>query len=323
MPAFGTRLGTRFGSKLGTKFPADASGGAAPAFSGVVDALIAAGDTVRFAVSCGLQLDTAGGNHIRVRRASDNAETDVPSDPNTNLIDSAAIAAHCGASDGFIVTVYDRGGLANDYTNATTAEQPKIYDGATGIVLTGSLPMALCTGGAGGSGTGQGWARGDAAGYTGNQAITLFWFGSLTDLTGTTRTCVAMGMAGNAYRMGHYLSTGFGANPTDSSTIAIYRVFNLGTALATPSDFVQRTAAMANISASRLYQRGVELTELAVAAGVYTITTTGSGICANSVQARGITGRWSACIGLNDEPSAAALTALFAFGATLRTTAGV
>lgn len=300
----------------------ESGGGAAP-FVGVVDALIAAGDTINFAVSCGYQLDTNGGNQIRVRRASDNAEADIGVNASTHLIDSAAIATHCGASDGFGVTTYDRSGNARDFTNATTAEQPKIYDGATGIVLTGSLPMALCTGGAGGAGTGQGWARGDAAGYTGNQAITLFWFGSLTDLTGTTRTCVAMGMAGNAYRMGHYLSTGFGANPTDSSTIAVYRVFNLGTALATPSDFVQRSAAMANISASRLYQRGTELTELGVAAGTYTITTTGSGICANSVQARGITGRWSACIGLNDEPSAAALTALFAFGATLRTTAGV
>jgi hypothetical protein len=75
---------------------------------------------------------------FRIRRASDNAELDITTAGATIYVDQAAIAAHCGASVGSVVAVYDQsGGVSRDVTQVTAGLQPQIYNG-TAVVKSGS-----------------------------------------------------------------------------------------------------------------------------------------------------------------------------------------
>jgi len=76
---------------------------------------------------------------MRVRRSSDDAQTDIGFDSNGNL-DTAAIASHCGSSTGFVSIWYSQTG-SNDATQSTTSLQPQIYNGTT--VLTENGKPAL------------------------------------------------------------------------------------------------------------------------------------------------------------------------------------
>jgi len=78
------------------------------------------------------------GSAIRVRRSNDNAETDIGFNVFGEL-DTVALAAHCGSNDGFVVTWYDQAST-NDATQSTTANQPKIYVGTTGVVTENGKP---------------------------------------------------------------------------------------------------------------------------------------------------------------------------------------
>ena len=78
------------------------------------------------------------GSAIRVRRSNDNAETDIGFNVFGEL-DTVSLAAHCGSNDGFVVTWYDQAST-NDATQSTTANQPKIYDGTTGVVTENGKP---------------------------------------------------------------------------------------------------------------------------------------------------------------------------------------
>ena len=78
------------------------------------------------------------GSAIRVRRASDNAEQNIGFDGNGDL-DTTALATFCSGTDGFVKVWYDQAG-ANDATQTTTTNQPKIYDSATGVVTENGKP---------------------------------------------------------------------------------------------------------------------------------------------------------------------------------------
>jgi hypothetical protein len=90
---------------------------------------------------------TYTGDAIRVRRASDNTEQDIGFDVNGDL-DTSALTTFCTGTNGFVKTWYDQSGNARDATQSTTANQPKIYDSSTGVILdeNNSLPAALFTG---------------------------------------------------------------------------------------------------------------------------------------------------------------------------------
>ena len=80
------------------------------------------------------------GAYIRVRRSSDNVEADCSSD--------SAIASHCGASNGFVVKLYDQSGNARtDFSQSTNANQPQIYDGSAIIRAINSNPAMYVSGG--------------------------------------------------------------------------------------------------------------------------------------------------------------------------------
>jgi hypothetical protein len=73
------------------------------------------------------------GSAIRVRRSSDNTEQDIGFNVFGEL-DTVSLTAFAGAGDAFCKVWYDQSGSSNDATQTTTANQPKIYDGTTGVV---------------------------------------------------------------------------------------------------------------------------------------------------------------------------------------------
>jgi hypothetical protein len=82
---------------------------------------------------------TYSGPAIRIRRASDNLETDIDFLGYVPGLgspwDEAAANAHCAATSCFVKTWYDQSGAARDLTNATTSTQPQLI-----FSCNGSLP---------------------------------------------------------------------------------------------------------------------------------------------------------------------------------------
>lgn len=70
-----------------------------------------------------------GGPCVRLRRSSDNAESDFGFSGND--LDVASIASWLGANTGFLVTWYDQTGNVNNASQATTTKQPVYF--ASGI----------------------------------------------------------------------------------------------------------------------------------------------------------------------------------------------
>ena len=73
---------------------------------------------------------------MRIREINGDTETDIGFDSNGNL-DTAAIAAHCGSANGYVVTWYDQSGSGNNATQSTSTKQPQIYDGTAVITENG------------------------------------------------------------------------------------------------------------------------------------------------------------------------------------------
>jgi hypothetical protein len=80
------------------------------------------------------------GSCIRVRRSSDSTEQDIGF--SSDALDSSALTTFCSGTDGFIVTVYDQSGGANNLTQATASLQPKIVTSGTIITGANSKPCA-------------------------------------------------------------------------------------------------------------------------------------------------------------------------------------
>ena len=72
------------------------------------------------------------GAAVRIRRSSDNTETDIGF--LNNEFDSAAAQTFCGAGNGFVTTWYDQSEGSNNLVQTTAANQPQIV--SSGVVLT-------------------------------------------------------------------------------------------------------------------------------------------------------------------------------------------
>jgi len=81
---------------------------------------------------------TYTGDCIRVRRASDNTEQDIGFDGQD--LDTTALTSFCTGTNCFIRTWYDQSGQGNNFTQTTTAAQPKIYDSSTGVLKRNLVP---------------------------------------------------------------------------------------------------------------------------------------------------------------------------------------
>jgi hypothetical protein len=73
------------------------------------------------------------GNAIRVRRSSDNTETNIGFTALGNL-DTTTLTTFCSGTNGFVTTWYDQSGNARNATQTTAANQPQIV--SAGAVLT-------------------------------------------------------------------------------------------------------------------------------------------------------------------------------------------
>ena len=73
------------------------------------------------------------GSAVRVRRSSDNEEQNIGFNVNGGL-DTTALNTFCTGANGFVTTWYNQQG-SNNATQTTQANQPKIYDSVTGLVL--------------------------------------------------------------------------------------------------------------------------------------------------------------------------------------------
>jgi len=78
--------------------------------------------TVSPAVS--LLLDTYTGAAIRVRRSSDNTETDIGFV--SNVLDTTTLSTFCGVGNGFVTTWYDQSGNSRNLMSISSIYQPRI-----------------------------------------------------------------------------------------------------------------------------------------------------------------------------------------------------
>jgi hypothetical protein len=72
------------------------------------------------------------GGAIRVRRSSDNTESDISFNSLGNL-DTIALTSFCGAGNGFVTTWYDQSGNARNKVQATAVNQPQIVSSGSVI----------------------------------------------------------------------------------------------------------------------------------------------------------------------------------------------
>jgi hypothetical protein len=77
------------------------------------------------------------GAAIRVRRSSDNTETDIGFV--SNQLDTTSLLSFVGANNGFVTKWYDQSGNARDTSQGTTTKQPQIVSSGT-LILTNSKP---------------------------------------------------------------------------------------------------------------------------------------------------------------------------------------
>ena len=85
------------------------------------------------------------GNAIQVRRSSDNTTQDIGFSYFGDL-DTTALTAFCGSSNGFITTWYDQSGNANNATQATAADQPQIVNSGNVILENGKPTISFLSG---------------------------------------------------------------------------------------------------------------------------------------------------------------------------------
>jgi hypothetical protein len=77
------------------------------------------------------------GNAIRVRRASDNAESDIGFSGGN--LDTSSLTSFCSGTNGFVTTWYDQSGNSRNATQTTAANQPQIVSSGA-IINVNSKP---------------------------------------------------------------------------------------------------------------------------------------------------------------------------------------
>ena len=95
------------------------------------------------------KLSSSATNAVQVRRDSDDATQYigfVQDVFNGQSLDTAALSAFCGSANGYVTEWVDQSSNSNNAAQAIAPDQPKIYDGTTGVVTRGGKPSVLFTG---------------------------------------------------------------------------------------------------------------------------------------------------------------------------------
>ena len=117
------------------------------------------------------KISNSATNCMRIREDGGNTETDIGFSGDN--LDTAAIASHCGANNGYVVTWYDQSGNGNNLTQASTARQPPIYNGSN--VRTDSEGNVAMYADGGGSSTGDMLQVSNIISGTGGYSAFLFF----------------------------------------------------------------------------------------------------------------------------------------------------
>jgi hypothetical protein len=86
-------------------------------------------------------LSTSTTNVVKVRRSGDDAELDFTASEVSGGALAAWVVAGGGTEDGFVTTWYDQSGNANNATQATAANQPKIVSSGTLVTMNGKAAI--------------------------------------------------------------------------------------------------------------------------------------------------------------------------------------
>jgi hypothetical protein len=97
------------------------------------------------ALALGLKRLNSGysGPLIRVRRSSDNTETDIGASGDN--LDASSLLSFCGSGDGFVTHWYDQSGNTNNAIQSTSANQPRIVSSGSLLTDSNSLPIITFT----------------------------------------------------------------------------------------------------------------------------------------------------------------------------------
>ena len=116
------------------------------------------------------------GSAIRVRRSSDNTETDIGFSGEN--LDTSSLTSFCGSGNGFVTTWYDQSGNAKNAVQTTAANQPQIV--SSGTIFTSGSKSAIQNS----STTG---AKTNTIAFSSYSEI---WLYAVVDVTATTTTQV-------------------------------------------------------------------------------------------------------------------------------------
>ena len=90
------------------------------------------------------QRESYSGNVVRVRRASDNTELDIPF--SGNEINLSVLNAFCSGTNGFVTVMYGQDVTLNNARQTSLLFQPKIYDSVGGVITQNGKPAILFDG---------------------------------------------------------------------------------------------------------------------------------------------------------------------------------
>lgn len=101
---------------------------------------------------------------IRIRRASDDSESDFGFVTATGLVDTDGIESFCNGTQGYLTTLYDQSGCGNHLTQSDPTKQPVVYDAGLKVGTNGYLAAEF---------NGSFLYRTDALGLSGDPSLVI------------------------------------------------------------------------------------------------------------------------------------------------------
>jgi hypothetical protein len=154
------------------------------------------------------------GNAIRVRRSSDNTETDIGFS-GANL-DTTALTSFCSGTNGFVTTWYDQSGNGYNATQTTASNQPKIVNAGSVLVDANGKPRVQGN---------QSSTTILSASFSSSQPTTIFGVVNFTSLTSPTIYPYAVDLASSA----NLVAIGYYNFPFIDGGAALYSTVSIST----------------------------------------------------------------------------------------------
>ena len=160
------------------------------------------------AVSLRKLSSTYTGDCIRVRESDGDTEADIGFDE-SGVLDTAALASHCGVDSGYVTKFYDQSGNGYDWVMTNSLNQFRIYDGSSVDTLNGKPALNGVFGVS--SYSNAKYLINNSYSNTGNQV-----FGMTVSATGTTA------LNDGAFKYGRIVSLKVSAGALDYNTSTQY-----------------------------------------------------------------------------------------------------